>query len=50
MKATCIDARNNKIKRILFFNLDRFDIHVKLDQIDNNMINGKYMYKYTLYF
>ena len=49
MKATCIETRNNKIERILFFNLDQFDIHVKVDETDNNMINDKYVYKYNLY-
>ena len=38
MKATCIEARNHKIERIVFFNLDQFDIHVKVDQKDLNMI------------
>lgn len=48
MKATCIEARNHKIERIVFFNLDQFDIHVKIDQTDNSMINDKYMYTYNL--
>ena len=38
MKATCIEARNHKIERIVFINLDQFDIHVKVDQKDLNMI------------
>ena len=49
MKAACIEARNHKIERIVFFNLDHFDIHVKVDQTDNNMINDTYTYKYSLY-
>ena len=48
MKATCIEARNHKIERIVCFNLDQFDIHVKVDQTDNNMTNDKYMYTYNL--
>ena len=48
MKATCIGARNHKIERIVFFNLDQFDIHVKIDQTDNSMINDKYVYTYNL--
>ena len=48
MKATCIGARYHKIERIVFFNLDQFDIHVKIDQTDNSMINDKYMYTYNL--
>ena len=44
MKATCIEARNNKIERIIFFNLDQFDIHLKEDQTDNNMIYDKCIY------
>ena len=49
MKATCIEARYHKHERIVFFNLDQFDIHVKVDQTDNYMINDTYTYKYNLY-
>ena len=49
MKATCIEARNHKIERIVLFNLDQFNIHVNVDQTDNNMINDKFMYDYNLY-
>ena len=48
MKATCIEARNNKIERIVFFNLLQFDIQVRVDQIDNDMINDKCMYEYNI--
>ena len=38
MKAACIEARNHKIERKVFIYLDQFDIHVKVNQTDNNMI------------
>ena len=38
MKATCIETGNNKIEGIVFIYLDQFDIHVKVNQTDNNMI------------
>ena len=41
MKATCIEPGNNKIEVIVFIYLDQFDIHVKVNQTDNNMINDK---------
>ena len=44
MNATCIETGNNKIERTVFFNLDQFDIHVKVDQTDNNMIHDKCIY------
>ena len=49
MKATRIEARNHKNERIVFFNLDQFDIYVKVDQTENSMINDKFMYEYNLY-
>ena len=48
MNAICIEARNHKLEGIVFFNLDQFDIHVKVDQTDINMINDKCMYEYNI--
>ena len=45
MNAICIEARNHKLEGKVFFNLDQVDIHVKVDQTDNNMTNDKYMYE-----
>ena len=49
MKATCIEARNNKIERIVFFNIHQFDIHMRVDQTDNELKNDKCMYEYNLF-
>ena len=38
MKAIYIETGNNKIEGIVFIYLDQFDIHVKVNQTDNNMI------------